>query len=209
MKRTWTSILFWGAAWGLAEATFGFVLHRAAVALPGLPGFVMFPLACLFLERVVSSTGRPSSAFAAALVAAMVKGVDFLVPAHDAIRIVNPALAILLEGLAAWLVFTLCRRAGVSPGPVAAFVLAFSWRVAFLGHLWILSRYELPAALVTNGVLSMLRFALGESLANALPIAALFLGLRRIPPLARTPRLLRPALAAALLSTALAAEFLL
>jgi hypothetical protein len=209
MKRTWTSILFWGALWGLVEATLGFVLHGAAVALPGIPGLVMFPLACLFLERVVSSTGRPSSAVAASLVAAAVKGVDFLVPNHDAIRIVNPALAILLEGLAAWATFAACRRAGMSPGPVAAFLLAFSWRVAFLGHLWVLSRFDLPAALVTNGVLSMLRFSLGESLANALPIAALFLWLCRSRPPAREPRLLRPALAASLLSAALAAEFLL
>ena len=78
MKGKWGTILFWGAVWGVSEATLGFLFHKAAVAIPGLPGLLLFPVAFLFMGRVWDETQDGSVIFLTACVAASVKFVDFL-----------------------------------------------------------------------------------------------------------------------------------
>ena len=152
MKKSIIPIIFWGSLWGLAEATLGFALHWAAVALPGLPGFFMFPIAFLFMNRAVTDTGLPAAAFHVSLVAAMLKLTDFLIPGHDALRIVNPVLSILFEGIA---VFAVIRYLSYKNKPVRimhAFAMGFTWRGLFFIYLWAISLFGLPAALVTEGL---------------------------------------------------------
>jgi hypothetical protein len=174
-------ILLWGAIWGLAEATLGFALHVAAVALPGLPGFLMFPVAASFLERAVRASGRASAAFGASVVAAAVKLTGLAVPGADPIRVLNPALSILLEGLAVAALFAVFARAGREPGLLGALAAGIAWRGAFCLHLWLLSAFDLPAGLVTSGAATLLRFLVGESLANGVLISVLYRALRRLP----------------------------
>jgi hypothetical protein len=101
--RDWMlPVLFWGAVWGFVEATLGFVLHKAAIAIPGLPGFVMFPIACIWMDRVITVTRKPAAAFGAACVAAGIKLLDFVLPGAIPLRILNPAASLLLEGLVVW-----------------------------------------------------------------------------------------------------------
>ena len=50
MKNKFLSVLFWGAMWGIGEATIGNLIHLGSIALPGLPGFVMFPVAFYFMR---------------------------------------------------------------------------------------------------------------------------------------------------------------
>lgn len=94
------TLLFWGSVWGICEASFGFVLHRAAIALPGLPGALMFPIGFFCMVAAQRATGLRAAPFLAAVVAASIKSVNFILPGMDPIRVVNPALSILLEGLA-------------------------------------------------------------------------------------------------------------
>ena len=173
---SWTAapVLFWGACWGFAEATIGYMLHRAAVALPGLPGFLMFPLGVFFMMRAYDSTGRADSAFLAACVAASVKLTGFLVPGHDPIRILNPALSLLMEGLS---VFVVLRAAGfgMTLGRLkllSSFIMGFTWRTMFLFHLRVISLFGLPAELATGPVVTALRFLVLESSVNAVVIWA-------------------------------------
>ena len=169
MRKTAVAALFWGACWGFAEATFGFMLHKAAVALPGLPGFLMFPIGVFFMMRAFDSTGRADSAFLAASVAAAVKLSGFLVPGHDPIRIINPALSLLMEGLSVSVVLKASGYA-MCMGKLkflSSFAMGFSWRAAFLVHLWITSLFGLPAELATGPVLTALRFLVLESAVNA------------------------------------------
>ncbi len=180
-RPTLLPILLWGALWGLAEATLGFALHKAAVALPGLPGFLMFPVAAFFLERTVRTAGNASAALGASAVAAVVKLTGLAVPGADPIRVLNPALSILFEGLAVAALFAVFARAGREPGLLGAFAAAVAWRGAFCLHLWLLAAFALPAGLVTSGAATLLRFLVGESLANALLIAVLFRALRSLP----------------------------
>jgi hypothetical protein len=162
-------ILFWGSLWGIAEATIGLALHIAAIALPGLPGFLMFPVAFYFMKKVFDATGKTSSVFYVSVLAALIKLSDFLLPVSMAIRIINPALSILLEGLAVSLVLRFFPIKKTIP---AAFLQPFSmaviWRALFLAYLFIISLYGLPAALVTDGIVTSLRFLLLESFINCL-----------------------------------------
>lgn len=208
MKKTVMQIIFWGSLWGLAEATVGFIIHWAAVALPGLPGFLMFPIAYLFMDRAVSDTGLPSAAFHVSLVAAMLKFTDFLIPGHDALRIVNPALSILFEGLAVYAVIRYLSPQRRSVQPVQAFAMGFAWRGLFLIHLWAISLFGLPASLVTDGLGSSMCFLLVESLINA-TLIAIYMGLSKKRNLAAAPIAMKPAYVFAVLAAAMISQSLL
>ncbi len=91
--------LFWGAVWGLGEATLGHVLHL--VRIPGLPGLVMAPFAVVIMGRVAARSRSAGAVFLAGVVAASFKLFDLLVPGTDILALVNPIQAILLEALAA------------------------------------------------------------------------------------------------------------
>lgn len=199
-----TKVLFWGSLWGFAEATAGFVLHKAAIALPGLPGFLMFPIAFFFMHRAVDSTKSPDSAFLASLIAASIKFADFFLPGYDALRIVNPALSILAEGLAVYAVMSYCASRKVSIGSVQAFTMGFLWRAAFSLYLLTTSLFGLPAALVTSGWAYALRFLLLESAVNAILIYA-YLKLHHKAPIVRKASL-SPAAALLTLAAAIAAQ---
>ena len=172
----------------------------------------MFPVAVLILDRAIRATGLPSAAVGTAVVAAAVKLADFAVPGADPVRIVNPALSILLEGLAVAGWYALSERAGRSPGFLGALSAGLAWRGAFCLHLGAISLFGLPAALVTGGLPTLLRFLVGESLANAALIAVLLVALRRLLPAARpdaAPGRFALPLAAAALVAAVAATVLL
>ena len=121
--------LAFGVLWGSAEATLGHLLHLARI--PGLAGFVMFPVALFFLARAYGSTGRLSVLPAAAAVAAAVKLVDAFLPGADLWAALNPAQAIFLEGLAVTALFGVSGKpVRLRPIPVA--LTALSWRFVFL-----------------------------------------------------------------------------
>lgn len=208
MRRSAVIVLFWGSLWGLMEATLGYLLHFAAVAIPGLPGFLMFPFAFALMHRAVKEAGVPSAAFYASIVAASVKLTDFLVPGHDPIRVSNPALAILMEGLAVYAVMAYRDRKREGLVPVHAFGMGVLWRAMFSAYLWAISLFGLPAALVTSGPWPLLRFIFLESFVNAVIMGGYLamdkkLGIRR-----RTASTV-PVLAVGLLAAALAANYLL
>jgi hypothetical protein len=172
MSRKFWLILFWGSMWGLTEATAGFFLHLWAVVLPGLPGFLMFPIAFYFMFKVYKATGESKSVLQTALVAAVIKLADFLVPGHIPILVINPALAILMEGFAVSFVIKICRQKNISLGYLPALMFGICWRSLFLIHLFIISLFELPAGLVTSGLFTALRFLILESFINSLLIYA-------------------------------------
>ena len=208
MRRSAIVALFWGSLWGLAEATLGYALHFAARAIPGLPGFLMFPFAFACMHRAVRESDAAAAAFLASLVAASVKLADFLVPGHDPIRIINPALSIAMEGLAVYAFMAYCRRHGKEAGPAQAFGMGLLWRLMFSAHLWAISLFGLPASLVTSGPWPLLRFIFIESLVNAVIMVGYFAVEKK---LALRPSHISavPACAASLLAAALAANYLL
>jgi hypothetical protein len=178
MKKYLLLLVFWGAVWGICEATSGYALHLVAMALPGLPGAVMFPIGFFCMRKAQKTTGKATAPFYVATIASAIKLVDFLMPGYDMIRVVNPALSILLEGLAVTAVYVLLGVPGSVPGYSQVLGMGLLWRVLFAGYLFLISLFGLPAALVTSGAIPLLRFVLLESFFNSLIIYA---GLRLVP----------------------------
>ena len=95
--KTWKNILFWGAAWGILEVTLGWGLHL--IHFKG-EAMVLYPfgLACM-LTAVRQCGGEASTTLKVAGVAALIKLVNlFTWPGVPAYYVVNPAIAIFLEG---------------------------------------------------------------------------------------------------------------
>jgi hypothetical protein len=108
--------LFYGAVWGLGEATLGHLLHLTRV--PGLPGFVMIPFAALILGLAAIRSRSAAAVFLAGVVAASFKLLDLFVPGTDLFALSRPVQAILLEALAgAVFVRLFARGMGMVPGP--------------------------------------------------------------------------------------------
>jgi len=87
--------LFWGFLWGLAEATLGHVLHH--VPIPGIAGYVMFPIGAFFMVQAFRHSGKLSAILLTAIVAAQIKMIDLFLPARSPLAVINPAVAILCE----------------------------------------------------------------------------------------------------------------
>jgi hypothetical protein len=109
--------LFWGAVWGLGEATLGHILHLARV--PGLPGLVMVPFAVWIMGKAAARSRSASAVFFAGAVAAGFKLLDLAVPGTDLLALSRPIQAILLEALAAavWVRLTKKGRFWIFSGP--------------------------------------------------------------------------------------------
>lgn len=169
--RKLSSIIFWGALWGIVEATIGHFLHIWALPIGWL---IWFPLAYCFMWAAYRQTGQPVVIFFTALVASSIKLIDLLMPVRIDF-VINPAVSILLEGLA---VFTVCKVAVMQRGknlvdlwPIA--ISSILWRVFYSIYV-----FFLPAALVkispVNGAMPLVRFLLFESTVNSLLIYGVF-----------------------------------
>ncbi|MBN2431827.1 MAG: hypothetical protein JXQ27_10140 [Acidobacteria bacterium] len=207
-SRLWTSVVFFGSLWGLAEATLGYVFHHAMV--PGLAGLFMFPVAFFFMRWAYQHTGRLAVILAMAPVAAGIKLIDLFLPTYSVFTTINPVLVILLEAVAVYTVFpALLRHSGWARRFPLILVATVAWKTVFLGVLVLTSLQWTFHSILVTGPLVILRFAVLDSLANAVLITLL------LPKVAQSRSdwlvryALRPLPALCLLLTAIGAEILL
>lgn len=114
-----SAALLFGSLWGLAEATAGHALHSLRV--PGLAGLLMFPLGFFLMSSAYGRSKNLLSVLMTSWVAASVKLVDVLIPGADMMAVVNPAQAIILQGLAAAGLLSVLGKE--TPGSLAALFL--------------------------------------------------------------------------------------
>ncbi len=99
MSRNICTVIFWGAIWGIAEATIGWLLHILHVHAVGV---WMYPISLFCMLSAFRISGKVNSIAYVAVVAGLVKLVDLLIPTGaPAFHIINPALHIMLEGVGA------------------------------------------------------------------------------------------------------------
>lgn len=115
------ALLIWGVAWGVFEATAGFVLHQLPVPIGP---YIWFPAAFFVMDRVYQKTGQRRAVLWAALLAASIKLINLLWAVRPDI-VINPAIAIVLEALA--MAGVLCVSQKKNPAIVNAL-----WRLAYL-----------------------------------------------------------------------------
>jgi len=168
MKKAWVDVLFWGSCWGLMEASLGYVIHVLAIPFPGLPGFLLFPCAFILMNKAMESTGKKDIILQMSLVAAGLKLLDFLIPGNDPIRIINPALSMVMEATAVTAIIMFSKQVSWR----SSFMMGIVWRGSFLIYMLLLSLFDLPAGLVTSGLDVAFGFLVMESAINALLIAA-------------------------------------
>lgn len=93
-------IIFWGACWGVLEATLGWFLHLIHFKGEVL---LLYPFGLLCMMMAFKQTGKTSSIMKVAIVASLVKLTNlFIAPAAPFFYVTNPAIAIFLEGLVTW-----------------------------------------------------------------------------------------------------------
>jgi hypothetical protein len=163
-QLVWTS-LFWGSLWGLAEATLGHALHQ--IPMPGIAGYVMFPVGVFFMVTAFKHSGQSTAIFLTALVAANIKLIDLLLPSQSPFAVINPAVAILCESLSVGLFFRIKDFKKILSRFDYILGMAFVWRVFYgigaysLGSIFRVSNF------LELGSTHMLSFFLFESAVNA------------------------------------------
>lgn len=177
MNKNISAIIFWGAVWGLVEATLGYVLHLFSISIGWL---FWFPLAFYFMNKVYKRTNSITSILFTSFVAASIKLVDFLLPTRID-KIVNPAVSILLEGLIVFALFKVIeyKKDFFRFKYLETIAVSIGWRVLYVVYILLM-----PAAFFNISPLRaidpFLRFFILESIMNSFIIFAYIKIIERI-----------------------------
>jgi hypothetical protein len=166
MKEILTISLFWGSLWGIAEATLGYLVHLVTI-IPGIAGFIMFPIGFYFMTRAYRESGKAISLFSTSAAAAAIKLVDLFLPGPGPIVTINPALAILMEGAVLMVIYKVLRENQRVFRFRESLLAAAGWRAAFILYSFILLIFSISDDFFHIGIGNILRFFLLESLVNA------------------------------------------
>ena len=156
-------IVFFGAIWGITEATLGFLLHFLP---PTVAGIVMFPIAAFILVKAYKATGSRSSLVFVGFIAAGIKAVDFLIPGVMSFKIINPMISIVMESLLVAAVYPLLNKMDWKKKLAGGLTASIGWRAGYVMYMAIqflitgfVSKYigtagEFINFILINGVLS-------------------------------------------------------
>ncbi len=126
-----SKIIFFGAVWGIVEATLGYVLHL----VPGyLAGSIMFPFVMFILYRAYKSLGTRKAIFFVAFVAMMIKSVNLLLPFMVPAKTINPMVSMFVESLLVFAVIPLFENKKILVKISAIAIASIGWRLAFVGY---------------------------------------------------------------------------
>ncbi|MDO9628900.1 MAG: hypothetical protein Q7I99_03280 [Acholeplasmataceae bacterium] len=125
-------IIFFGALWGILEATLGYVLQFLP---PLVSGSVMFPIAATLMILTYNHTKSKSAMIYVAMIAASIKSINFFMPGLLPIKTYNPMIAIMLQSLVMVAVIPLLQKKNVLTVITGIALLGFSWRLLFLGNI--------------------------------------------------------------------------
>ena len=124
-----SKILFFGAIWGILEATLGYVLHL----LPALiAGSVMFPLVMFILYRAYKAIGSRTGVLFVGAVAIMIKATNLFLPFLFPAKTINPMVAMFIQSLLVFLVLPMLDNEKVTVKISAFAIGSFSWRILML-----------------------------------------------------------------------------
>jgi hypothetical protein len=139
-KKTalFSEIVFYGAIWGLLEATLGYLLHW----LPALiAGSVMFPIGAFIIVRVSLKNKSQWAGIFVALIAAGIKAFDFFLPLppQGPIKIINPMLCIVLEACLVVAVLPVLNKNRTITNLLMLPAASTAWRVLFIAIMFLIN----------------------------------------------------------------------
>lgn len=152
-----SQIIFYGAVWGIIEATLGYLLHFLP---PTLAGLVMFPIAAFVLLKAYRAMGKRSALIYVGLIAAAIKAVNFLIPGMMVFKVVNPMISIVMESLMVAAAYPLLSGNKVAKRVLGSIGSSIGWRAGYVLYMAVqfiitgfVSSYIVSAAAVINFVL--------------------------------------------------------
>jgi len=156
-KSIWVYVLFFGAIWGILEATLGYALKFLP---PLVSGSVMFPIAATLMVVTYQNTKSKSSMIYVAAIAASIKAINLFMPGLPPIKTYNPMIAMMLQSVVLVVFIPLFKKNTVPAAITGITVLGFSWRALFLGYIAIyhtLTGFKFPQLVSTS---AMVQFVL-------------------------------------------------
>lgn len=127
-KQIIVTTLFFGAIWGILEATLGYLLQFLP---PLVSGSVMFPIGASLLVLVYANTHDKSSVLWVGVIAATIKSVNFFMPGLLPIKTYNPMISIILQSMVMVGVCYLLDQKKVSLHVLGLAGASFLWRILF------------------------------------------------------------------------------
>ncbi len=176
-KGILTYIIFFGALWGILEATLGYVLQFLP---PLISGSVMFPIAATLMILTYNHTHSRSSIVYVAMIAASIKAINFFMPGLLPIKTYNPMIAIMLQSLVLVLVIPLLQKKDLRQVILGLAVLGFSWRLLFLGNIAMNNLLTGFQFVQLQSFGAMINFVFLYGLLEALFVISIFLAMKLI-----------------------------
>jgi hypothetical protein len=167
--------VFWGAIWGMYEASVGWLVHFLP-RVPGTASIVLIPFAVYCMDRAFRGGGLAlRAALIAAGTAASIKLINLFLPAHSLQTILNPAVSILLQGLAFAAVargLGLARRfPSFKAAALGALLFSTGWRMLFLLYSAVLA-WGWSLGMLRDGLHTPWGFMVRDSLLSAAAVLA-------------------------------------
>lgn len=166
MKKHICIIAFYGAIWGLVEATLGHALHILPVKLGWM---LWFPIAFYFMKTVYLKTGKHWSVIITALIAAIIKLADLFAPVRID-YVINPAVSILLESLAVYTIFRVVSSYGINKSSII--LINTGWRILYMLYVLFLPEYLIKISPISS-LQSFLNFFVIENIVSSIIIYAI------------------------------------
>ena len=163
MKKNLYVLIILGAAWGIFEATAGYLLHLFGLRIGWM---IWFPAAYFFIRRAYGETKNIRGTMGMAIFAASLKLVNLFFPGRIDM-VVNPAVSMILEALSVVLIYRYMEK----ENPLAALFAGFVWRGLYVIYVMCMPRSFVEAAPFLT-LRSLITFLVFENVINATCITA-------------------------------------
>lgn len=162
--------IFYGAVWGIVEATLGYLIHLTKMSST----IILCPLAFFFMNQVYKSTGKIKSIFFISIMSASIKLLDLFTNVRID-KVINPAISILLEGAVFAIMIYIFQKNELKKNTkiISVFVMNTLWRMAYCIYLFFSPRfiYEYSILVSTQNVYD---FLIVKNIQTSLVLIALF-----------------------------------
>lgn len=207
LKSTLIYALFFGGIWGITEATLGYLLNLSTI---GISGCIMFPIGYCILRKAYKKSNNLSVIFYSSLIAGIIKLVNLFMPISHPVKVINPAFAIVLEGLSVMALVAWSVKKNKEIGFSSALLAGFSWRIIYFLDAVILFNIGIPSRMISKGPQEyLLKFLLINNLVNAFIIMLIAKAEKRGKILNVSERAVRPVAAVCSLVLAVGVQLLM
>ncbi len=160
-----SQIIFFGALWGIAEASVGYILHIIPGVSTFVSGAIMFSFASIILYKAYQRTNSKTSLLYIGMIAAAIKAVDFFLPFGSPFKIVNPMISIILESMAVFAVITLLDKDDLASKVKGVLIGSVAWRALFFAYMGV--QYLSSGYVYLHGAMEYLNFFLIYAFASS------------------------------------------